>query len=232
MSQWLPRIRQAGFDGVELWENHFRKVSPDDQQALISSNFCRLFNTYAPFERSLTAQHDREAAALAIRKLRCRGCKFNVGADPESTPEYCQMANDWLRSLPQECKALCECHPGTVLETPEAAAKAFAGWSNRFEAIVHPFAIPPETLARWMQLLGPKITHVHVQMRDADGVFQRLDREPQKVKEALRILANSGFSGSFALEFTEGTRTENDTSEFLWTNALADLAFLKEHYPS
>jgi sugar phosphate isomerase/epimerase len=231
LSEWLPRIRSAGFDGVELWENHYRKANPNEQKALAdATDYLPIFNTYTGFTPADSERRERETVAQAIRLLKCRACKFNVGGEVGEWDSYLRTASDWAKSLPADCNPLCECHPGTVLETPEGAGKAFAVWDSRFQAIVHPFAVPPDTLREWFRQLGGRIRHVHVQLRDEKGVFLRLDRRPRLVKEALTILRDNGFAGSFTLEFTEGTRTPHDTPEMLWENAEADLAFLREHW--
>ena len=57
----------------------------------------------------------------------------------------------------------------------------------------------------------------------------RLDRSPARVREALHIMDEEGFQGSFTLEFTEGTRAPNENMENLWHAALSDLHFLREN---
>jgi hypothetical protein len=98
------------------------------------------------------------------------------------------------------------------------------------EVIVHPFFLSSEALAGWLDTFGSAVTHAHVQLRDDGGVFQRLEGNPALVDERLAVMAGAGFGGSFSLEFTAGTRAPGETHELLWRNALADLAFLREHW--
>jgi sugar phosphate isomerase/epimerase len=231
VSAWLERFRAAGLDGIELWENHYLKVSDDEKAALRSSAVpMRIFNTYAEFSGSGDELGRIQAADSAIT-LQSAGIKFNVGKDTKRTSEYLDAANFWAKRLPASVRLLCECHPGTVLETPEAAEKAFRDtWRDeRFQAIVHPFSTPPDVLREWMKRLKGRVTHAHVQMRGEQNRPVRLDRRPREAREALQILREGGFSGSFTLEFTEGTSTPNDRPDFLWENALADLKFLREN---
>ena len=231
VSEWVERIRDAGFDGIELWENHYLRADEAERAALHASPCpVTIFNSYAGFERERSG--DRERAAQAIGDLGAAGVKFNVGADPARTPEYLQTAAEWARRLPPSVRLLCECHPGTVLETAGAAAEAFAGrWGDeRVEAIVHPFTARREVLREWLERLGRRVSHAHVQIRSDDNQILRLDRRPREAREALQVLQDHGFCGSFTVEFTEGTRTAQDRPETLFENAVADLLFLREHW--
>lgn len=230
LSEWIPRIREAGFDGIELWENHYLKADAREQAALRAARFFPIFNTYAGFDSDDGMRKDREAAASGIRVLKSGALKFNVGAKAERFAEYARVTKEWAATLPDSTRLLCECHAGTVLETPEGAERAFAEWAEteRYQAIVHAFSTPPKILAEWMKRLRPRVTHVHVQVRDENGGLLRLNRRPSEVREALQVLKDHGFSGSFTLEFTEGTRTAEDRPDRLFANALQDLAYLRE----
>jgi hypothetical protein len=158
VSAWLDKIRAAGFDGIELWENHYLKASSDEQEALRGASVpIRLFNTYAAFTATGGADEDaRRKAADATAALKAGAVKFNAGNDPKRTTEYLETAVQWARLLPPNTRLICECHPGTVLETPEAAEKAFhEHWRDeRFQAIVHPFSTPLPVLKEWMKRLS------------------------------------------------------------------------------
>lgn len=232
VSAWMDKIRAAGFEGIELWENHYLKASGDEQEALHGAAVpIRIFNTYAAF----TPDKDedlRRKEAEATAALKAGAVKFNVGNDPKRTTEYLETAVQWAKQLPPNTRLICECHPGTVLETPEAAEKAFnEHWRDeRFQAIVHPFSTPLPVLKEWMKRLKGQVVHCHVQLRGEQNRPIRLDRKPREVREALAVLRDGGFAGSFSLEFTEGTSTPNDRPEILFENALADLRFLRENW--
>jgi sugar phosphate isomerase/epimerase len=227
VSEWLERIQNAGFDGVELWENHFLKADASEREELISSRMVTLFNSYAPLDDE--AQAARETAAQNALLCGATAMKFNTGNDESQSEIYLANARHWADSA-RGVKLLCECHPGTLLETPQAAKRAFDEWDNRFGAMIHPFSTELKVLEEWLALLGPKIQHAHVQIRHENGRPARLNHYPQQAKDALKILRDGGFTGSFTLEFTEGTSTENDTPETLWQNALDDLRFLRENW--
>jgi sugar phosphate isomerase/epimerase len=229
ISEWLSRFSRAGFDGMELWENHAALASSAELAALQESAFpVAVFNSYTAF--GATDNISRQEAARLATLLNARGVKFNLGREAAHKDLYVQNALAWREQLPPGTRLLCECHGGTIMEDPQVAKEVFAAWEDdAFQAIVHPFTTDTETLREWFAHLGPRITHAHVQLRDASGVMQRLDRQPKVVKERLHLMREEGFSGSFALEFTEGTGSPTESTETLFSSAIADLNYLREH---
>lgn len=228
VSEWVDRFREAGFDGMELWENHAALCPPEELAALEHSPLpIAVFNSYCSFDDGGKA--DRERAIRLANQLRAGGVKFNMGPHPTLRDAYVENVLAWRAGFAAETRILCECHPGTILEEPESAAAAFADLgTDRFQAIVHPFFVP-DRLREWFRHLGPAITHTHIQMRDGNGLLQRLSSDPARVKETLRILREEGFRGSFTLEFTEGVSTPDEEIKRLFQAACDDLQFLREH---
>ena len=239
-SEWTSRALAAGFDGIELWENHYAKAEAAEQEKLRAlakdgaqgeaegGTALAIFNCYAGSENENVAQ--RKSATRSIVELGAPAIKFNAGGDMVRFDEYVANADEWARVL-HGVKLLCECHPGSVLETPAAAARAFDTWdATRFGVMVHPFTTPPDELREWLRLLGRRVEHAHVQIRGDDGRPECLDQQPEAARAALQILREGGFPSSFTCEFTAGTSTANDRPEFLWEGALRDLAFLRENW--
>ncbi len=230
VSTWLERIKAAGFDGIELWENHYLKADAAERKILHAKAApIAIFNSYAGLKIEHATQ--REAAACHAAELGAGAIKFNVGNDATRFDEYLINATAWADLLPESTQLWCECHPGTVLETPQDAARAFDIWDEaRFGVMIHPFTTEPDVLRDWLRLLGPRVQHAHVQIRDENGRPTCLDTQPEMAHAALEILRDGGFSGSFTMEFTLGTSTANDQTEYLWENALRDLKFLRENW--
>lgn len=226
VSEWLDRFREAGFDGVELWENHATLAPDEEVRALAASSLpMAVYNAYATFWDGSRGPADSTAMA---RRLGSRAVKFNFSRDAAQTEADLRGVAAWERGLPDGIRALCECHPGTIAETPAQAAALFDRLGReRFDVLVHPFS-RPEGLSEWFQVLGPMVTHVHVQMRDEDNLPIRLDRRPAFVRDTVRLMRDAGFRGSWTLEFTEGTNRPGENIDDLWANALLDLAFLRE----
>lgn len=217
---WADRIRKAGFDGIEVWELHALNAALSSRQPII-------FNTYCGFDDESSSE--RWMAWQAATGFRARGVKFNVGGDEERLEEYGRNLHKWIDKLPNTIRPLCECHAGTVVETPTAARVFFDAAGVDCGIIVHAFSDTEERLREWLTLFGSSVELVHVQLRDDAGRFIRLDEAPELAKRRISILRDAGFTGSYTLEFTKGTGTADDRPEVLWEHALSDLAFLREH---
>jgi hypothetical protein len=226
ISEWLPRFIEAGFDGIELWERHATESGEEEQTAIQRSGIpVSVYNTYCGFtEEDLPA---REQAAQFIRLFNSPAVKFNLGADPKLLEIYKHNLLVWQESLPENCQLLCECHPGTIVETPDAAARFFESLDPaRFSIIVHPLEREKNVLREWFQLLGKRIVHGHLQLRGKQGEFFRLSQETDYCARIFDYLGEQDFSGSLSIEFTEGIRKIDDCIQ-LWENALDDLATVR-----
>lgn len=223
VSDWLARIAAAGFDGVELWENHARLADEHELAALRNSPLpFAVFNSYATLDEA-GAEARRQAAAL-VRELRAPAVKFNFGNDPERLADELRNARAWAAAMPG-VRLLCECHPGTAVEAPAVAAEALAGDPD-IGVIVHPFIAVD--LAAWFRHLGARIVHAHVQVVDAEWRRWRLRDRAALVQARLAILREAGFAGSFTIEFTAGVAVAPESREALFAAACNDLEFLQE----
>lgn len=229
VSEWTERFREAGFDGMELWEYHATLCSEAERKALEASSFpVAVYNSYGDFDDG--SEDDRRGAAEMVRALGAGGVKYNVGKDPALRDEYLRNLRAWAEALPEDCRLLCECHGGTIIEEPEAAAKFFGELEDgRYQIVVHCFMPELDRLRAWFRAFGPAITLAHVQLGAGGGRRDRLDNQPEHVREALRVMRGEGFQGAFTLEFTQGTREPGENVADLWEAALADLHFLKEN---
>lgn len=243
VSLWCSSVREAGFDGIELWEHHYSLASPEEKTALeqicadgYSSNAAPaeepgsgipVFNTYLlPHINSLD---EWRAVFSACGRLGSRAVKFNLGKDPEQEREYGDALAEILQIKPAGLTLLCECHPGSIVEQPDQAARFFA--DERFSEIgfmVHPFLIGNAKLRKWLDALGAGVMHVHTQMRDESNRMIPLSKRPQYIRDQLETLVESGFRGSISVEFVEGTKSEQDEPGYLFESAKADLATLRD----
>jgi sugar phosphate isomerase/epimerase len=230
VSDWIERFQAAGFDGMELWENHALLGLADERAALAAARFpIAVFNSYAAFDDGAAEQ--RTAAASLVRHLQARAVKFNLGSDLALYPTYINHLHTWRASIPDNVRLLCECHRGTVVETPAMASHMLRHIApGRIEAIIHPFTMHPDTLRAWFDALGGTITHAHVQLHNADGLFVRLERRLYTVRNALHVMRTYGFRGSFTIEFTEGVGASREDQDALFAAAVADLHVLKEYW--
>lgn len=229
VSAWLPRLVAARCAGIELWENHWRLAGREERQRLVAATKppVRIFNTYLVPTRASEAE--LEELATTLRALpEVRGLKFNFGPPGESLDDGIAAALRWAAVLPSRVRLLCECHPGTALESPRAAGAAFQRLpAARFGAILHPFWNSDAAFEEWLARLGERIEHLHLQLVE-NGVHLPFAARADLVRARLARLAATGFRGTSALEFVAGTNVPHETPEALWEQSLADLAVLRE----
>ena len=225
VSDWLARADGAGFDGVELWENHAVLADARERAALRAAPLpVSVFNSYVPFDEA--GAPARAATATMVRDLGARAVKFNVGNDPARLAGELAEARRWGEQMP-DVRLLCECHSGTSLEDPATAAAALAGFPD-IDIIVHPFS--GAHLPDWLARFGGRVRHAHVQVVDAQWRRWRLRDQPVLVRERLAMLRDAGFDGSFTIEFTAGVGAVTEDRDALFAAACEDLVFLKEEW--
>jgi sugar phosphate isomerase/epimerase len=231
VSDWVEPARAAGFDGWELWEDHFFLAGGSERERLAGLALpVRIFNTYV--RPGIDSDADLERVAEAIRFLgpAVQGIKFNLGKTEDAPPQRQEdAAREWARLLPESVRLYCECHPGTMLETPEAAAMAFKNWpESRFAAIVHPMNAAENHLQSWFGALGQRIEHLHWQARNAERRVCLLADLPETFGATIRFLQEQRYAGSHSIEFVKGLGEPDESPERLFTSARRDAATLAE----
>ena len=224
-SEWIGRAVREGFDGVELWENHYLAADAQERADLLELRAqVAVFNTYAGMSDDPADAEQRRRAAEALLQLSVPAVKYNLGRDPAKHDEYRRNLLNWEATLPAACALLCECHPGSVLEEPDAAAAFLADLDPaRFAAIAH-ISGDAAALQRWTAALGPRLRHVHVQCRTPEHATPA---GRAQLAACVDVLRAAGFTGSAAVEFTRGIGP-NERIEAIYANARADLAALRE----
>jgi len=229
VSEWAESIRDAGFAGLELWENHAVLADGPEQAALLRMPLpVAVFNSYCAFDRA--GADDRRRAADLVRRFGAGGVKFNLGHEPARTDDYVRNLRAWADELPAGCRLLCECHGGTVVETPDLAARVLAPLAGRVEIVVHAFAGDRATLQQWFDRFGPAVTHVHVAGRQGKGPMLRLSDMAAEAQERIALLRAAGFSGTWTEEFTGGVARSPEDPHALLAHAAEDLSFLVENW--
>jgi sugar phosphate isomerase/epimerase len=223
VSDWVERFTEAGFDGVELWENHAVLASDEERRRLRNAPIPMvIFNSYAGCADEELSDRDRAARMVAL--FGSRGMKFNVGHERARHETYIKNAQAWRERFPESFRMLCECHGKTTMEEPAVAAEVFQRMRpGRMEAIIHAFANDHEWAKDWMGQLGPYTTHAHLNVAEA-----RAERGEGFIAERLRILKDLGFRGSYTIEFTSGMKDPKRTIDDWFASAVADLRYLRE----
>lgn len=221
VSAWMDRYQQAGFSGVELWENHYLRATDDERDAIRRHPLpVKILNSYVRFDDD--AADARASVAAAVTALDCEGVKFNFGHDADRLGEYTKNFGAWIKTLPADVRILCECHSRTVLETPAAVQTLLDTLADpRLELILHGPTVDPTDLAPWFDRFAERITHIHIQARK-----QNLAADPEGLRARFDGLRRFAFAGSYALEFVEHSAQPGETHDLLWEEAARDLPVL------
>jgi sugar phosphate isomerase/epimerase len=223
VSEWAERILRAGFDGLELWENHALLRPTEEILALRASVLpVRLLNTYVEFTDDQEPARLRVAAL--VQQLGASGVKYNFGSQPQRQQEYLRNVKRFAQQLPPDTRLLCECHHGTIAEDPVAAERLLKelGSPSRFQAIVHT-RTEGSALRKWFTHLGERITHLHVFL---PAPSRRLDEKGGE--SSFRTIAEYGYDKSLSIEFVDPMNAPGETAPLLFDKIVADLQWLRE----
>lgn len=226
VSNWFGALAQAGFEGIELWQNHAVEAMESEVARLAAAPMpLSVFSSYVAFTAEDAALRAR--VATLVRRLACRAVKFNLSKSAESREREIAVAREWFAAMPG-VTPLCECHPGSSVEQAADAATAFADWPE-LRVIIHPFITSADALQGWFDALGPRISHCHVQSRQPDNasVFTRLNEHRDWIAEQTGRLIRNGFAGSWSIEFTKGVGTPHESPDLLIASAINDLQTLR-----
>jgi len=227
-SVWIDRALAAGFDGIELWERHFLACPPGEQSLLAArAGKVRVYNSYARFDAASAVARTESMAGCARFAAGVRGVKFNLGRPPSDPGPEIAEAAQFLDALPDGVGGWCECHEGTHLEKPDAAAVAFAGWGLKSAAILHPVGMSADRMRAWFDAAQNRVAHLHLQARGPEGRFTSIRNRPAEVQAAFERLRTLGFAGSATIEFATGVATPDEDPARVFEQAVADLAFLR-----
>ena len=229
VSEWIPKFRADGFDGIELWENHVL-LSEGEAEKIKASGFpVGVYNTYAGFSDSDEDKAARAKAAEMINFFGAGAVKYNVGNDYDLLEVYKENVLRFAESLHKDCTLMCECHDGTVFEDNLLFREVFNELCpEKFAIVMHPFVHPMELELNFDNLC-PRIAHIHSQL-SKDGKRVRLDRWPERVDACFKIMKKFGFAGGFTVEFTELTAEPGENIDDLYANAVLDYKYIKEAF--
>lgn len=220
VSDWIQRIADDGFDGLELWENHALLADEDERERLRNSPCpVKILNSYDTCE-SETADTRRQIAELAVF-LGTEGMKYNTGKDADRHDTYAANLEAWRNMFPENFRFLCECHRGSTMQDPALASRTLDRLGREDHGIIlHGFSDDEAQLRERFAHYGDRITHLHCNLSSngpmtEDAICRRLD-----------LLLDLGFNGTYTIEFTEGVR-DGLSIEQLYQNALRDMRLLR-----
>ena len=233
VSDWLPAIADAGFDGLELWERHARSVPDDELDALLGSEVpIEILSCYTSWDDP--DDTDRAETAAWIERVGAQGVKFNVGSDPGAIGDYTERLRRFEAEVPVGARLLCECHFGTVAEDPAVARDIFdaVAGADRLGAIVHLHPMARDEWSAPLAVLGHRVRHVHAQLAEYPQ-----STSAEELGEALRpdveaICAVSP-EATWTIEFSHGLwgfgrdDAQHDNPAYILQTARRDLEALR-----
>jgi sugar phosphate isomerase/epimerase len=207
-TELLPRIRDLGYAGVELWDPH--AAAADDLPALAAairahglavpmlSTYCNFTKSAEHAARSLT---DVQAAAARARVLGAPAVRVFTGnhRSADATPEQWTRAADALRTLCDGFTDLafcCEIHDWNLTDSVPGTLRLLALVDRPNLRLVHHPSHFPDDLAGPLAAFGDRIAHVHATNPDGTLTHGRLDW--RAVVAALRA---HGYDGWLSVEY-------------------------------
>jgi sugar phosphate isomerase/epimerase len=228
MTDWLDKISNAGFDGLELWENHLLKTDATQMKAVQKGPIpVKVLNTYCGFDDQ--SEEQRKLTAECAHQVSASAVKFNFGNDKSLEQSYCENLLKWRELLPKGCKLLCECHPYTVLENVDDAARVLNTIAEDVEIIVHVFGGDDEDFNTRLKIFDSPITHTHVAGGGVEGYRYSPLSEGDKVPNRIKAIKESGFTGSWTIEFCDGVASKDENIDHIFEAAVKDLNTLRNY---
>lgn len=226
VSEYVQKAENDGFDGIELWENHFMLADGEEKKRLAVSGCEFIFNTYLNLKNGVT--DEMKKVAEAINSLNVSAVKYNFSTTEEiKTREEFNAQKETLvrfsELIPKEIKLLCECHKWTLAENPRCAAELFCGLDSRFGAIIH-LVTPPKEAKECFDFYGDRICHVHSAYPFDNGCYKALSESGEILENNFKYFISRGFCGTVTVEFTK----DSETADEYYKNALLDLKYLRK----
>lgn len=211
---WLDRIKDAGFDGLELWEYHAYQLSDSEIQQVKNYFPDIIFNTYEDF----SVYKNLSKVTEYIHKLDCIGCKFNFGNNSGFIERYIDNITKWRKNFREPFRLICECHKNTICEDP---IKAYDVLSRiKTEVLVHANS-GENVLNDWFSILGDYITHSHINFfRCSENVWLN-----EEITDVISLIKSHIKTAT--LEFTYGVGDEKEDVNKLFNNAVRDMLKFK-----
>lgn len=216
-SDYIARAKADGFDGTELWENHFLMASKEEKDRIIRSGEVKIFNSYV----SLADENaDYTPTIEAINAIRPRAVKYNFGREGDVEAQKKRLLT-LADQLAEDVKLLCECHAGTLMEDPVVAGQVFHELDERFGAIIH-LSAEQDLMESCFAHYGNRIHHIHAQNR-VGGAYAFYAEHADRLSANWNYMRQNGFDGTVSVEFTVDGQTPDET----YANACKDLAWLR-----
>ena len=235
----LPRIRDAGYDGAELWMKHLDDRSEADLDALRrqAEDLGLALEVVSPYfwltQTPELLQESFDIATRAIERARRLGCpKIRTFTDSgptgigsaQATPEHWATAVSALRRMTSqapELRFVVETHGQTLADTPDSTARLLeeVGAPNLCVNFQFSGIFDLEAYER----LKPHVVHAHLNNNLPEGGPAWIEDETGVLDLAgfLRRLAQDGYRESVSVEYCFKGAT--------WERLAAAAAYVRRH---
>lgn len=248
ISDLFPKIKEAGFNSLELWQYHISGKDTTElldfkQKADMNGISLKVLGAYPTLhldgkDGELETKHLIEltdkASMLGIPLI-----KFFLGKIKGSEISDKQLANTannlrtWSETAKKHGIKLCaELHNNTLFD-PVEAGECFLHKHAKLETGVcfqpYDFANTEEAV-KLAKMFSGRIFHAHIQARNANGKLVSLENSPLDYSKVLPIIKDENPDADFSIEFVKDcqVKPEEFDIDHVLQNASQDLNFARK----
>ncbi|MFP4176099.1 MAG: sugar phosphate isomerase/epimerase family protein [Planctomycetota bacterium] len=214
----LEDIARAGFDAIEVWQNHLALLEGEEVESLVETarSFDLGFPIIGMYPRFHLEGEEREAE---LNRFRSMAEKMNLidadiiklmpGGLPSGdlNPELWEKSVGFMREVLEataqyDILFTLETHGGTVADDPDALERFMEDLnSERIEVCWQPYDFSSTGKAiKLFDRFSGEITHLHLQGRKG-GDMELLEHADIDYRQVLGHIFNSDFDGYISIEF-------------------------------
>lgn len=214
----LEDIARAGFDAIEVWQNHLALLEGEEVESLVET--ARSFNLGFPIIGMYPRFHlEGEEREAELNRFRSMAEKMNLidadiiklmpGGLPSGdlNPELWEKSVGFMREVLEataqyDILFTLETHGGTVADDPDALERFMEDLnSERIEVCWQPYDFSSTGKAiKLFDRFSGEITHLHLQGRKG-GDMELLEHADIDYRQVLGHIFNSDFDGYISIEF-------------------------------
>jgi sugar phosphate isomerase/epimerase len=217
LDQILPIIAEAGYDGVEIWNDHLMTL-PAEQREQVAKQLQQLglkvalISPYFDFTTSEeSAEQSLQRAAEVLeeaRRLKADGIRVFTGrtGSAEATPAQWDRAVNCLQQLADQSAAdgiswACETHRNNLMDTIGGALRLMGDVNRKNVCLIFQPTTFGEDWENALDLLGPYICHVHASNYDDEGNKVGLEEGELDYRQIIRALGRYSYDGYISVEW-------------------------------
>ncbi len=243
----LPAISEAGFESVEIWQNHVALLDTDAVKSLadLADDLKMGFPIIGMYPRFHLEGEEREAELQRFESMVAKMdildsdiIKLMPGQLPSSEmpPDVWERSVHFFHELLERTKDAgviftLETHGGTVADEPDALERFLEDVdSGRVEVCWQPYDFT--STGKAIQLydrLADRIVHLHLQGR-SDGEMELLENADIDYQQVLGHIFNTDFDGYLSIEFVRdcvADSPEDFDLDLVLKNARRDRKFIE-----